>query len=240
MRLVLPLALVLVSLSSCGPAQTPYATSVGVLQPGQRMVVRIDRGTVNAYAPAVGQPRDRFTIEAFAQSPGSASIAPSIRPIRGGIEVRAATLQSLLVRVPQGVDVVIVSGGGDVNVTDISGTARATTTAGNITMMLPAYGSASITRRGTIQLIVGAATWPGTISATTPTGDVNLSVNENDRFRANLTTNDGTIFTDFNLRGTSTGKRERIVGLANGGSGSSLVASTGKGAIRLLRLAPQY
>lgn len=225
-------------LVACGH-QTPYSTSIGILQPGRQIVVRIERGTVNAYAPAVGQPRDRFTIEAFAQSP-SAGMAPSIRPLRAGIEVHAPALQSLLIRVPQGVNLTVVSGGGDVNVTDISGTAQATTTTGNITMMLPAYGSARITRNGTIQLIVGAPSWPGAITAITRNGDVNLSVNENDRFRVDLATKDGTIFTDFSLRGTSHGKSERIVGAANGGSPRSVLARTGKGAIRLLRLAPQY
>lgn len=203
------------------------------------MVIRIAHGTVNAYAPAVGQPRDRFTIEAFAQSP-SAGMAPSIRPMRGGIEVQAPALQSLLVRVPQGVNLTVISGGGDVNVTDISGTAQATTTTGNVTMMLPSYGSARVTKRGTIQLIVGASSWPGTIAAVTSSGDIDLSVNENDRFRADLATADGTIFTDFNLRGTSQQRSEHIDGPANGGAARLVLARTNKGAIRLLRLAPQY
>jgi hypothetical protein len=237
--------LLLLSLLAASPAlvscasQTPYATSIGVLHPGQRLVVRIARGIVNAYAPAIGDPRDRFTIEAFA-SGTTAPPAPQIRLIPRGIEVDAPVLQSLLVRVPDDVALTVVSGGGDVNVTDIGGSARVTTTSGEVTMMLPDYGAAQVLRHGDISVKIGASSWPGTLHFSTPRGSIDLSVNENDRFHALLTTLDGTIFTDFNLRGGAKGTEERIASLVNGGSPYGIAARTGKGPIRLLRLAPQY
>jgi hypothetical protein len=236
--LLLPFAVIAMLTASCG-GLTPYATSVGALRPGDRMIVRIARGTVNAYAPAVGDPKNRFTVEAFA-GPSQMPAAPQIKAITRGIEIDAPAVRSLLVRVPDNVDLTVYSAGGDVNVTDISGTAVATTAAGRIAFMLPAYGQARVLRNGSISAIIGAAAWPGTLAFSTPKGDVSISVNENDRFRVDLATDDGTIFTDFNLRGTAHGRAERIVGAVGGGSGDAVVVRTGKGAIRLLRLAPQY
>ncbi|HEY9084810.1 MAG TPA: hypothetical protein VIN40_02575 [Candidatus Tyrphobacter sp.] len=224
---------------SCGGDQAPYATSVGILRPHEMITVRIRQGTVNAYAPAVGQPADRFTISAYAQTPSTSPYAPAIRPVRDGIQIDAPALRSLLVRVPQGVDLTVISGGGDVNVTDISGNARVFATSGSIALMLPGYASASLSRGGTISVTMGSTDWPGTLRFVNPSGDVDLSVNENARFHARLRTRSGTIFTDFSLRGTSHGKSESIDGPVNGGAGRGIDVECAGGMIRLLRLAPQ-
>ncbi len=237
-HLLLPIVLVLASVSGCG-AQAPYATTVGVLHPRQRIIVRIASGTVNAYAPVLGQPRDQFTVEAFAAN-SPAPAAPRIRPVQDGTEIDAPAVSSLLVRVPHDVNLTVVSRGGDVNVTDISGSVNVTATSGAVTLMLPDYGSARILEHGDISAIIGASSWPGMLSFTTPRGNVYVSVNENARFTARLSTRDGIIYTDFNLRGTSHGLAERIVAAVHGGAAYGIIAHTDKGAIRLLKLAPQY
>lgn len=236
--LLLSLAAIAPALVSCG-AQTPYATTIGVLHPGEQLVIHIASGTVNAYAPAIGDPKDRFTVEAFARTE-PAPAAPQIRLVRNGIEVDAPALRSLLVRVPDRANLAVISDGGDVNVTDISGSATVTTASGEVTLMLPDYGRARVVRHGDISAIIGAASWPGTLRFSTPNGNVSVSVNENDRFDASLLTRHGTIFTDFDLRGSARGARERIAAPVNGGAPYGVAVTTGRGAIRLLRLAPQY
>ncbi len=236
-RLLLPLLLCEALLAGCA-SQSAYATSVGALQPHERMIVRIAGGTVNAYAPRIGAPSDRFTVEAFAQG-SSMPAAPKIRSIPHGIEVDAPALGSLLVRVPEGVELVVVSAGGDVNVTDITGRARVSLVSGTATMMLPGYGEASVARTGTIDVKIGAQSWPGTLRFFNARGDVDLSIEETAAFHVRLHTDDGTIFTDFNLRGTSRGRSETIDGSVNGGARSSIDVECRRGAIRLLRLAPQ-
>lgn len=232
------LALLLL-LAACSAGPPPYATSIGVLRPHERMTVRIARGIVSAYAPLVGQRNDVYTVEAYAE-PSSTPPAPRIRPVRGGIEIDAPALRSLLVRVPRGVDLSVLSGGGDVNVTDISGNAYASTAAGNITMMLPGSGSALVTGKGNISVAIGAISWARPLMFLGMSGDVDVSINENARFDAFLATKDGTIFTDFDLHGTSKGSSERIVAPVNGGGRDRAYIETRRGAIRLLRLAPQY
>jgi hypothetical protein len=229
--------LLAVSLSACG-GPTPYANTVGVLRPRERIVVHIASGTVNAYAPAVGQPRDQFTIAAFASGKKTPA-APTVLPIHNGIQVTAPALSSLLVRVPHDVNLRVVSGDGDINVTDISGMAQAITSTGDIHMMLPAYGSAHVLRHGNITADIGAHSWPGTLAFTSQSGDVQVSVEGNVRFHVNLQTLDGMIYTDFNIRGTSRGTSEQIAAPVQGGSSRNLILRTSKGAIRLLKLVPQ-
>lgn len=203
------------------------------------MTVRILRGTVNAYAPLVGQRNDVYTVQAFAL-PSSTPPAPRIRSVSGGIEIDAPALRSLLVRVPQGVDLTVVSSSGDVNVTDISGNADVSLASGTAQLMLPGYGEASIAKSGALNVTIGSDRWPGTLRFTNDDGDVDLSVNENAKFHVRLFTGNGTIFTDFDLRGSSSGKSETIDGAVNGDATRGVYVETKAGAIRLLRLAPQY
>ncbi len=236
-RLLLPLGFCAAIATGCA-SQSAYSTSVGTLRPHERMLVRIAQGTVNAYAPRIGEPSDGFTVQAFARG-SSIPAAPNIRPIGHGIEIDAPALASLLVRVPQGVELEVVSGGGDVNVTDIAGRARVSLVSGTATMMLPGYGEASVARAGTVDVKIGAQKWPGTLHFFNARGDVDLSIEENAAFHVHLHTDDGTIFTDFDLRGTSSGRSETIDGSVNGGGASGVDVECRRGAIRLLRLAPQ-
>jgi DUF4097 and DUF4098 domain-containing protein YvlB len=47
------------------------------------------------------------------------------------------------------------------------------------------------------------------------------------------------LFTDFDLRGTSSGRAETIDGSVNGGTAQRIDVETSSGAIRLLRMQPQ-
>jgi hypothetical protein len=229
---------VLLLLAACG-SPTAYSTTVGTLQPHERITVRVAGGTVNVYAPLIGQAANTYTIQAFATG-SQPPPTPRVRPVRGGIAVDASVLRSLLVRVPKGVDVVIVSGNGDVNVTDISGTATVALARGNASLMLPRYGQAAISGSGRMKVLVGSSTWPGTLRFSDARGNIDLSINENAKFRVRLHTDDGTIFTDFPLRGTSHGSAETIDGVVNGGAARSVDVEATAGTIRLLSLAPQY
>lgn len=233
------LLLLLVVLGACSEGPPPYATSVGVLHPHEELIVHIVRGVVNAYEPLIGQRNDIFTIQAYAE-PNSAPAAPRIRTIAGGIEVDAPALRSLLVRVPKSVRLVVVSQSGDVNVTDISGSATVTLTDGNADLMLPSYGQVSDEGSGTVKVLVGSGDWPGTLRFSDARGDLNLSINENAKFHVHLHTGNGTIFTDFPLRGVSRGTSETVDGNVNGGAARGVDVEVGSGTIRLLSLAPQY
>jgi hypothetical protein len=64
-------------------------------------------------------------------------------------------------------------------------------------------------------------------------------INENAAFDVHLHTDRGTLFTDFDLRGTSQGGSETIDGRVNGGGSHGIDIETSAGQIRLLRLHPQ-
>ena len=241
MRVRFSIAVVLTAfmLAACGGGPAPYATTVGVLHPGERIMVRIARGTVNAYAPLIGQRKDIFTVQAFAKR-GGAAPPLLVHKRKDGIEIDAPPLQSLLVRVPRGVTLRVISGGGDVNATDISGNANVTLAHGNADLMLPDYGQARDDGSGTLKILIGSSDWPGTLRFYDAKGTINLSINENASFHVRMHTGNGTIFTDFPLRGHAHGTSETIVGVVNGGAKRAVDIEVGVGTIRLLSLAPQY
>jgi len=232
--LLLPAAV----LAACGSAQ-PYSTTVGILKPGATLEVRAAQATVNVYQPENGQRRDLFTIAATAPAKATPPPAPKLRIVRGGISVDApGALQSLLVRVPDGTNVAVQSQRGDVNVTDIRGSALVVALRGDVTMMLPVYGQAAV-GQGNLNVTIGSSDWPGTLHFSTQRGDVVLRVRGDAAFVAHLHTGAGSLFTDFALRGTSEGQSETIDGSVNGGGARRIDVETGAGSIRLLRLQPQ-
>jgi hypothetical protein len=210
------LLLLLGILAACSTA-APYVTTVGILKPGATLAVRAGSGTVNAYQPA----------------------APQLRPMPHGVFVTAPQpLSSLLVRVPDGVTLDVDSRKGDVNVTDIPGSARILAERGNVNVMLPGYAQAA-TGEGNVSVTMGAATWPGTLRFSARRGDIVLRISAKAAFGVHLRTGGGVLFTDFGLRGTSSGGAETIDGSVNGGTTQRIDVETSSGAIRLLRLQPQ-
>lgn len=240
-RLLLPL---LAALGGCNAA-SPYVTTIGRLPPGTTMMVRVADATVNAYAPAVSQPRELFTISATALPKGPLPPAPVLRAregpaASGGILVSAPhPLASLLVRVPDRVDLLVESSAGDVNVTDIKGNVDVVAQRGNVTLMLPGYAQAAV-GRGNLKVTMGATQWPGTLRFSAQRGDVEVWISAKAAFAVHLHTVNGTLFTDFGLRGYASGSSETIDGVVNGGGGAQRVdVEAATGAIRLLRMQPQ-
>jgi hypothetical protein len=235
--LLLPLLPLLASIGCSSPQ--PYVNTIGVLLPGSTMTVHVADAPLSAYAPAVGQPRNVFTISATAMPKGTQPPAPQLRAERSGIVVAAPNpLAALLVRVPQKVDLVIDSHRGDVTVTDISGNARVKAARGNVTLMVPGYAQAS-TLQGNLKVTMGATDWPGTLSFSSQHGDVEVWISTKASFTVHLHTDSGTLFTDFGLQGSSSGTSETIDGSVNGGGPQHIDVETKSGAIRLLRLQPQ-
>ena len=146
------------SCSACSD-RSPFSTSVGVLAPGSTMHVRIVSGSVTAYAPAAGDPSDRFTVSATATSEANQTAPPSIRPLGKGIEVSAGTLETLLVRVPHGVDLAVDSSKGDVSATNIDGNVDVRAASGSVRVMVPGYARAAV-GKGNLNVTMGATSWP--------------------------------------------------------------------------------
>jgi hypothetical protein len=234
---LVPLLLLLLPAGCGGPA--PYATTVGLLQPGSTMQVHIAAGTLNVFQPAIGDPRDRFTIAATAQGKAAPPPAPRMRPIHGGVAVDAGgPFSSLLVRVPDGVDLVVDSTQGDVHVTNITGNANITIHRGDGQIVVGGYAQAT-DDRGNMAITMGATHWPGTLQFSARQGDIVIWITETAAFYVHMHTDNGTLFSDFDLRGTSAGRSETIDGKVNGGGPQRVDIEDANGSIRLLRLHPE-
>jgi hypothetical protein len=218
---------------------SPYVTTIGALRAGTTLAVRIGSGTLNVYQPRAGQPRDLYTVAATALPKATPPPAPRLFAAPLGVVVRAPDAYgSILVRVPDGVNLVVQSRHGDVNVTDITGNARVVARAGNVTLQLPGYAQAAL-GNGNLTVMMGATQWPGTLYFSTRHGDAAVWISAKAAFDVHLHTGNGVLFTDFGLRGTSSGSAETIDGAVNGGSGQRVDIEAENGSIRLLRLQPQ-
>jgi hypothetical protein len=230
--------LLLAVASACAP-QRPYVTTIGVLKPGATLVVRVGSATVNAYQPVAGMRRDVFTIAATALANQPPPPPPRLRLAPLGAVVRAPdSYASILVRVPERVDLVVLSQRGNVNVTDVTGNVRIAAGAGNVDAKLPGYAQAEV-GMGNLSVTMGATAWPGTLHFSTQRGDVALWISAKAAFTVHLHTGNGVLFTDFGLRGTANGSAETIDGTVNGGSPQRIDVETPSGDIRLFRLQPQ-
>jgi len=203
------------------------------------MTIEVNDAALGAYQPAAGQPRHVFTVAATARTKASPPPPPQILGRRGGVTISApAPLASLLVRVPDGVDLIVKSRDGDVTVVDITGNASIEAAHGDVTAMLPGYAQAAV-GQGNLSVTMGSTTWPGTLHFSSGRGDVTIYIGAKASFHAHLHTQDGVLFTDFGLRGTSVGRAETIDGDINGGGGHGIDVNASSGDIRLLRLQPQ-
>lgn len=232
------LVLSLATLVACS-SSAPYITTIGILRPGTTLAVSIGSGTINAYQPVAGQHPDVFTIAATALSHATPPPAPKLRATPLGVVVRApGDFDSLLVRVPDRVNLVVESRRGNVNVTDISGNARVVAVQGDVNLKLPGYGQAAV-GDGALSVTMGTTQWPGTLHFSTLRGDIEVWISAKAAFAVHLHTDDGVLFTDFGLRGSSRGSSETIDGTVNGNSAHGVAIETARGNIRLLRLQPQ-
>ncbi len=226
------------ALAACS-SQTPYTTTTGELQPSSTLTVHITNGDLNAYKPAVGEPATRFTVAATALPNQAAPASPVVTRAGTGIIVSAPNpLSQLLVRVPDRVDLVVVSKKGAVNVTDVTGNVTVSAGTGDVHVMVPGYAQAA-TQAGHLAVTFGASEWPGVLKFSNGNGDIEVYIPEIAKFHVHLHTDDGTLFSDFGLKGTSNGSSETIDGNVNGGGSHGVDIEAKRGTIRLLRLAPQ-
>ncbi|HKU68197.1 MAG TPA: hypothetical protein VJP85_10505 [Candidatus Baltobacteraceae bacterium] len=230
------LLLPLVLLAGCA-APPPAIKEIGVFPPGATIVARNIHGNIDAYAPERGQPPDQYTVAAYGP-PGSVSIK------KANLLVAATATRpgvNFLLRGPKGGAMDISTQQGDIHVGDFEGVVNAHTDRGNIAMLIPQYGSASI-GTGNMSVIFASTNWPGTLTFTIGSGNVELYVNEHAQARIRLHTDNGTLFTDFppqTLKGRSHGTNETLEGTINGGGPRSIDVEVRSGIIRVLQLKPQ-
>jgi len=234
-RAALLLTLTFVGCSSI----TQVTSTVGLLQPGDTLSVVAKNATVNVYKPAVGDPPDRYTIATSIDKKLAPPPPPHIRHAGKGIVVDAPDpLYSLLVRLPDKVNLIVQTTIGNINVTDVTGNVDVNAGTGNVKVMVAGYAQATA-QTGNVEVTIGTTTWPGTLHFATGTGDVTIYVPEIAKFHVHMHTDNGTLFTDFGLRGTSSGTSETIDANVNGGSPYGIDIESHAGVVRLLRLAPQ-
>lgn len=227
-----------VALAACS-SRAPYSTTVGELGPNRTMTITAASAPIEIYRPASGEPAQRYTVSATVLSSASPPPPPAIHTAGNGIVVSAMNpLDRLLVRVPDGANVVVDNAAGDVGVTGITGNADVTTKRGDVRIMISGYAQAA-TGGGHLSVTFGAAQWPGVLHFADADGDVEIYVVETAKFHVHLRTGNGTLFSDFGLRGSAAGTAETIDASVNGGGPQGIDVEVGRGTIRLLRLAPQ-
>jgi hypothetical protein len=232
----LPLLLSLFLITACA-GSPPVIKKTGVLPAGATIVIHNAQGDIDAYAPERSQPADEYTIAAYASSN---SLAPDVKT--QGLLIRADAASPgvrFLVRGPKGGAMDLSTQKGNINVADFEGIVNAHTGNGDIKMLIPMYGNASI-GTGNMSVIYASTDWPGTLHFSTVNGNVELYVNQNAKAKVRLHTDDGNIFSDFpGLRGTSQGNNETIQSFINGGGPRSIDVEVKTGSIRLMQLKPQ-
>jgi hypothetical protein len=236
-RYALLLPLVLLFAGCAGPA--PSIRRTGTMPAGGTIVVRNERGDINAYAPERGQPADMYTIEAYA--PGNDGNAAVIQ--KSGLLVTAQSKMPgvrYLVRGPKGGAMDLSTQSGSIMVADFEGVVNARNDRGDVKMLIPEYGNVSV-GTGNVSVIFASTDWPGTLHFTTDRGNIELYVNENAKAHVRLHTDNGNVFSDFPslAKGTSQGESETIDSVINGGGPRSIDVEVKTGSIRVMQLKPQ-
>jgi hypothetical protein len=230
------LLLPLVLLAACA-APPPQIKETGVFPPGGTIVARNIKGNIDAYAPERGQPADEYTVAAYGP-PGS------VRITKAGVLITAqATVPGVnfLLRGPTGGAMDLSTRAGNIHVGDFEGVVNAHTDRGDIQMLIPRYGSASI-GTGNMSVIFASTDWPGTLHFSVGNGNVELYVNATAKAHLHMHTDNGSLFTDFppaTLKGTSRGTNETLDGTINGGAARTVDVDVHNGIIRVLQLKPQ-
>ncbi len=232
--------LLLAVAAGCAPSR-PGLEQTANLPPGGVINVTSLRGNVSIYAPARGQSPETFTVDAIGPD---ARRDVTVR--RSGNRISIATRglgTDLLIRGPKDTVINVRAASGNINAADFDGVVNASTERGDIKMLLPQYGNANA-GTGNVSVIFASTTWPGTLHFTSGHGDVEIYVNQTAAATVALAAMDGTIFTDFPLKGSAHGLSEMIDGNINSSPGSrrserAVYAFAREGSIRLLQLKPQ-
>ena len=224
----------LITLASCA-GSAPVLERTGILQPGATLVVSNIDGDIDAYAPARNQDPDRYTLDAFAPAAQNVSISVSRLLLRARADTAGVRFQ---VRAPRGTSLDLSTRTGNINVQDYDGIVNATTGSGDIKMLIPQYGNA-YAHNGNVSVIFASDTWNGTLRFGSDDGNVEVYVNENAKARIRMHTGNGTVFSDFNITGTSSGSSETIDAPVNGGGPRGIDVEVKHGDIRVMQLKPQ-
>ena len=244
--LLLPLV---IAISGCGPRQISVTQS-GHFS-GSIMSVVNQHGDIYAYAPAIGEPADKYTVTQASASKGAQTavkidrlqltVCPKPTGVHHLAEVCSAGLAPSVdytVRIPKQARASLFTNNGAIHATDVAGPVDARVHTGDIKIQIPSYADAAA-QDGNITVMFGDAQWPGTLHFSTERGDVELWVPATADADVALHTDHGTIFTDFNLRGTSNGNAETIVGSIGRGGNRKVDVHVTNGSIRMLKLTPQ-
>lgn len=201
------------------------------------------RGDVSVYAPERGGPQNRYTIDAYDSRPGQHPYISRVGdrivvcPARCSQRVDPGSMR-FLIRAPQGVAVDASTGTGNINVADVTGVVHAATQKGDVKMLVPGYADADV-GSGDLTVYFGATSWPGTLHFRVHDGNAEIWVNATARAHVHLHTDNGSIFTDFPLKGFSKGTSETIDAAINGGGPHAIDVEIHNGIVRLLQLKPQ-
>ena len=239
----------LLALVACGQRQSTLIET-GRFN-GSVVKVLDEQGTIYAYAPAFGQPANQYTVQQTstaknlginikATGPDLTVCPISVRAAKtaGGCLAGHAPPVDYTIRVPKQARASLFTANGSIHVTDVAGPVDARVRTGEIKIQIPSYANAA-TEDGNITVLFGDAQWPGTLHFSAERGDVEVWVPATADADVALHTDHGTIFTDFNLRGTSSGNAETIVGSIGGGGNRKVDVHVTNGSIRMLKLTPQ-
>jgi hypothetical protein len=229
------LLLLTLALAACSSAQTPFLTRSAPLSPGATLVVSNVSGDINAYAPEHNAPQDRFTVAAYGEKPAGASV--SVQSLLVRVQAQRAGVR-FLVRAPGNTAMNLSTRQGNIGVEDFNGVVNAHTDTGDIKMLIPQYGNASI-GTGNLNVIFASDKWPGTLHFSVDRGTAVVYVNQDAKAHVRVHTDDGSVFSDFNITGSSTGSSETIDTNINGGGPRGVDVEVHKGDIRLMQLKPQ-
>ena len=224
----------LIALAACAP-QAPSLSQTGVLPPGGTILVRNVQGDIDAYAPERGRPAESYAIDVYGQGARPATI------VRRSLVVDARATGPgvrFLVRGPKDGSMDLSTGKGSIMVADFEGVVNAHVGRGDIKMLIPRFGNASV-GTGNLSVIFAQPDWPGTLHFSARNGNVELYVNEHARARIRMHTGNGTVYSDWPLKGTADGTSETIDGVINGGGPRSIDIEVGNGSIRVMQLKPQ-
>ena len=132
-------SLVLV-LCACAAAP-PSIEQSGTLPQGGAILVQNIRGDIDAFAPEHGAPQDRYVVAVYDAPAGAVTVERRQLVIRAEARRPGARF---LVRGPRGTTMDLSTDTGSIMVADFDGVANVRTGKGNVRMLLPQYGNASV------------------------------------------------------------------------------------------------
>jgi len=230
------LLLLTLALAACGKP-TPALHSTGTLAPGGAIVLRNAVGSIEAYAPEIGQPASTYTVDFFGPTDEQPKVTKTSAVV-SVIPTGFTTGNRYLIRAPKNTTLNVSTQSGAINVEDVDAVVNAETGTGAINIMCYQYANAHA-RNGNVQATFSSTDWSGTLHFGADKGDVTLYVTATANAHVRLHTAHGSIFTDFPLKGTSSGQSETIDGALNGGASRTIDVEVREGVIRLLQLKPQ-